>query len=83
MSVSPDDFAVCLACGVTLQAEGEAIQDKGYHYGRKSRKERVPVAWRHGRRVRSVPEEAVTAAVRGVHGGTVNLPHGDGSMRPR
>jgi hypothetical protein len=49
------------ACGVNAPAEGEGIHGRGHHHRRRSRKERVFGAWRHGGRGRSAPEVAIRA----------------------
>jgi hypothetical protein len=63
MPLSHGGIAMCQACSVEAQAEGEGIHRRGYHRRRLSRKERVLVPWRRGGRVRCVPQEAFRTAV--------------------
>ena len=64
MQLSPEGIAMCQACGVETQAEGEGIHGRGYHHRHRSGKERIPTARGGVGRVGRVPKEAVATTVR-------------------
>ena len=67
---------------IRVQEAASVRLDEIYRYTRDQWGE-AQGEWRGGGRVGLVPQEAVAAAVRPVHGGPVALPRGDGGVRQR